>query len=102
MHLISVVMLPPPAPLKAPYILESPSPSYRLTNHLVVGESDAPHKDSRGHGHVETKVQQHVPTLPGHVDGAASEKKSFINELSNLPQSLKTPGRAKKRKTRLL
>lgn len=44
-----------------------------MTNHLVVGERDAPHEDSRGHGHMETKVQQHVPTLPGHVDGAVVE-----------------------------
>lgn len=87
-----------PAPLKPLYILESPSPSYRLANHLVVGESDTAHEDRRSHGHVETQVQQHVPTLPGHVDGAASEKSLL---LMGYPTShrVKTPGRAEKRKT---
>lgn len=61
----------PPLILEPPALV--PSPAYCLADCLVVGECDASCKDGRGHGHVEAQVQQHVPALPGHMDGAAPE-----------------------------
>lgn len=57
----------------APRPAPAPSPAYCLADRRVVGECDASCKDGGGHGHVEAQVQQHVPALPGHVDGAAPE-----------------------------
>lgn len=71
---------PPAPPNSVPSLIleRSPPPTlapsaYCLADHVVVGECDASCKDGGSHGHVEAQVQQHVPALPGHMDGAAVE-----------------------------